>query len=224
MAGRITLPARDEKRPRMGFSHRRNRPWLLIPIVTLILYTLYRFPDVAGYASCYPREGSRAANHGAATVKPRVPLEAHIMSKCPDAKDCLNDLILPVMMRVNEKVDFTTSYIGTPTENDGVDCKHGPGECMGNILELCAVRLYPDPKIHLGFTMCLTRDYQEIPQRELVEACALEHAIDFGKLNECAAKDDGAFGVQLLRESVQRSAAVGHRESLCAYTVHRDTN
>lgn len=222
MAGRITLPERDEKRPRMGLSHRRNRSWLLIPIITLILYSLYSFPYVAGYGP--PYEDSRAANKGANIVKARVPLEAHLMSKCPDAKDCLNDLILPAMMRVNEKVDFTTSYIGTPTENDGVDCKHGPGECMGNILELCAARLYPDPKMHLGFTMCLTRDYQEIPQRELVQACALEHAIDFGKLNECAAKDDGAFGIQLLRESVQRSAAVGHHEFLCAHAVYQDTN
>lgn len=197
----------------MGLSHRRNRSWILIPIVTLILYTLYSFPHVTRYTSPYLREDSRAASGGAATVKARVPLEAHIMSKCPDAKDCLNDLILPVMMRVSEKVDFTTSYIGTPTENDGVDCKHGPAECMGNILELCAARLYPDPKINLGFTMCLTRDYQEIPQRELVQACALEHAIDFGKLNECANKDYGAFGVQLLRESVQRSTEAGVTKS-----------
>lgn len=58
-----------------------------------------------------------------------VPLEAHIMSKCPDAKDCLRQLVLPTMQQVIDKVNFTLSYIGTPTENDGVDCKHGPEEC-----------------------------------------------------------------------------------------------
>lgn len=47
-----------------------------------------------------------------------------------------------------------------------------------------------------------------IPQRELVEDCALEHAIDFEKLNDCAAKDDVAIGMAMLRESVQRSADV----------------
>lgn len=135
------------------------------------------------------------------------------MSKCPDAKDCLKDMVLPAMMRVIDKVNFTLSYIGTPTENDGVACKHGPGECMGNILELCAHHLYPDPKIYLGFTMCLTRDYKSIPQRELVEDCALEHAIDFEKLNDCAAKDDGAIGMGMLRESVQRTANAGVTKS-----------
>lgn len=43
----------------------------------------------------------------------RVPLEAHIMSKCPDARDCLHDMILPAMQNVSRKVDFKLSYIGT---------------------------------------------------------------------------------------------------------------
>lgn len=42
----------------------------------------------------------------------RVPLEAHIMSKCPDARDCLHDMILPAMQNVSGIVDFKLSYIG----------------------------------------------------------------------------------------------------------------
>lgn len=79
---------------------------------------------------------------------------------------------------------------------------------MGNIIELCAAKIYPDPKIYLGFTMCITRQYHDIPDRELVEGCALEHAMDIKKLNDCATKDDGAFGVGMLRDSVRRTAEV----------------
>ncbi|KAK4134691.1 hypothetical protein BT67DRAFT_441852 [Trichocladium antarcticum] len=139
----------------------------------------------------------------------RIPLEAHIMSKCPDAKDCLDDLVLPAMQKAQDKVNFTLSFIGTPTENDdGVACKHGPEECLGNIIELCAQKLYPDPKTYLGFAMCLTRDYEHIPQRGLIEDCALEHAIDFRSLNDCATRNDGADGMSMLRGSVQRTAEV----------------
>lgn len=42
----------------------------------------------------------------------RVPLEAHIMSKCPDARDCLRDLVVPAMEQVVDKVNFTLSFIG----------------------------------------------------------------------------------------------------------------
>jgi len=42
----------------------------------------------------------------------KVALEAHIMSKCPDARDCLQQLVVPTMEQVSDKVDFRISYIG----------------------------------------------------------------------------------------------------------------
>jgi hypothetical protein len=42
----------------------------------------------------------------------KVALEAHIMSKCPDAKACLQKLVVPAMVEIADKVDFRLSYIG----------------------------------------------------------------------------------------------------------------
>jgi hypothetical protein len=112
------------------------------------------------------------------------------------------------MQRVASKVNFTLSYIGTPTANDGVECLHGASECMGNIIELCAHKLYPEPRIYLGFVMCLTRDYEDIPDEDLVKDCALEHGLDFARLNECSSADDGS-AIGMLRGSVERSREVG---------------
>ncbi|KAK8231624.1 hypothetical protein HDK77DRAFT_67825 [Phyllosticta capitalensis] len=148
-----------------------------------------------------------AKDEGYHVLDKKVPLEAHIMSKCPDARDCLRDLVLPVMADLSPRISFTLSYIGTPTDHDdGVECKHGQTECLGNMLELCAADLYPDPKLYLGFTMCLTRKYSDIPQRELVHDCALEHGLDFNKLNECLSKDDGGYAVDMLQASFERSS------------------
>lgn len=41
-----------------------------------------------------------------------VSLEAHIMSKCPDAKACLQELVVPAMEKFHDKVDFELSFIG----------------------------------------------------------------------------------------------------------------
>ena len=41
-----------------------------------------------------------------------VSLEAHVMSKCPDARDCLRDLIVPAMARTADLVNFRLSFIG----------------------------------------------------------------------------------------------------------------
>lgn len=68
--------------------------------------------------------------------------------------------------------------------------------------------LYPEAKTNLGFVWCLTKDYKLIPDRTLIEDCALEHAVDFDALNECATRDNGAHGMELLRDSVARTADV----------------
>lgn len=80
---------------------------------------------------------------------------------------------------------------------------HGPSECLGNIILLCAAKTYPDVKLSLGFTNCMISDYPDIPNRDLVEECALEHGLDFSKLNSCIS-DEGE-GIDLLRSSIERS-------------------
>lgn len=194
---------------------RRIRP-LVLGFITVVLIYLSWSP-ITTVLSLLPSTSGLGGMPYTSTLltaaKAPVPLEAHIMSKCPDAQECLRMLVLPAMVRVSEKVNFTLSFIGTPTANDGVDCMHGPGECMGNIVELCAAELYPDPKLYLGFTMCLMKEYEHIPEKSLIEDCALEHSLDFAKLNECATRDDGGFGMGLLRDSVRRSKDAGVTKS-----------
>ncbi|KFY32916.1 hypothetical protein V495_08614 [Pseudogymnoascus sp. VKM F-4514 (FW-929)] len=201
-----------------GAGAARNRPFAVALTVAVALYFAFtvttRLFDFSSFTStsCHRQRGNDGAGAIVEKVGKLVPLEAHVMSKCPDTRACLRELVLPAMERVSSKVDFTLTYLGRPTENDGVDCMHGPTECMGNILELCAAHLYPEPRIYLGFVMCLSNDYKEIPNEALVKGCALEHAVDFEKLNECAGSTDG-MGMGLLRDSVQRSINVGVRAS-----------
>lgn len=142
----------------------------------------------------------------------RIPLEAHIMSKCPDAKDCLMDLVVPAMEKIVDKVDFKLSYIGTVDKDDNIHCKHGPTECLGNMMGLCANELFPNStKISLGFATCLTMSYQRIPDRELVTQCSLEHGISFNDLNACISEEGN--GLNLLEASVERSEKAGVKKS-----------
>jgi hypothetical protein len=45
-------------------------------------------------------------------VDTKVPVDVHIMSRCPDAQYCLRELVLPTMANVSDKVDFRLSFIG----------------------------------------------------------------------------------------------------------------
>ncbi len=161
----------------------------------------------------HPPESTMLQTSISAANKTRlVPLEAHIMSKCPDARDCLRDLVVPAMEKVVDKVNFTLSYIGSVDDDDNVQCKHGQTECLGNMLSLCAGYLYPDNvKMSLGFSTCMILSWQKIPSREMVQGCSLEHGISFEDLNACVS--EGGKGMELLEESVERSEKAGVTKS-----------
>ncbi|KAJ5121664.1 Gamma interferon inducible lysosomal thiol reductase GILT [Penicillium bovifimosum] len=167
----------------------------------------------------------------------KIPLEAHIMSKCPDAQTCLQKLVLPVMEKVSDKVDFKLSFIASVSKSsEEIECKHGPGECIGDMLILCAANLpfppTPDETLlpsqnprtpiirSLGFSNCLLNDFARLPDRGFVHQCAMEHGIDFDALNKCASQQDDdpndgkdggppLSGIALLRESATRSEQLG---------------
>lgn len=107
-------------------------------------------------------------------------------------------------------------------EDDGVSCKHGPEECLGNIIELCAAHMYPDPKIYLGFTMCMTKQYEDIPARELVEDCALEHGISMEDLTSCTNEADGTLSTKRLQKSFNRTIEAGVTKS-CTIRLDGET-
>ena len=97
-------------------------------------------------------------------------------------------------------------------EDHNMVCKHGPSECIGNMLALCANLLFPNKTVvSLGFSNCLIASYPHIAERELVESCALEHGIDFNVLNDCVSED--GKGIELLVDSIRRSHAAGIERS-----------
>lgn len=200
------------------FKSSRARTWCSFTVhvlLVLFLFNLVLCAIPALYKTLYPLSSEypeqqrtlAKSNHSGL-----IPLEAHIMSKCPDAKDCLVDLVVPAMEQIVDKVDFRLSYIGTVDSNETIHCMHGSTECLGNMLSLCSIELYPNKTIvSLGFTTCMISSYQRIPSRELVESCALEHGIPFQDLNACVS-DEGK-GLDLLVSSARRSEKAGVKKS-----------
>ncbi|KAF3932312.1 hypothetical protein ABW19_dt0207224 [Dactylella cylindrospora] len=158
--------------------------------------------------------------------KSPVPVEMFVMSMCPDARDCVKALILPTMAQIYDTgiISLRPTYIGQPDDsNAGVACMHGPNECLGDILELCAYEMYKsNPRIWLGFINCLGEDYRSIPDDDYVHRCANNFGVDFEKLEECAASDDPDKGVELLRTSTRRAIELDVKVS-CTVQVRGKT-
>ena len=98
----------------IGAPPRRSRPLAIGFAAVAFCYFLWRNLFTAHLTSVLcDMKSPNMAWHPDVSTKELVPFEAHIMSKCPDARDCLKEMVLPTMQRVYDKVNFTLSYIGT---------------------------------------------------------------------------------------------------------------
>ncbi|KAF7174008.1 hypothetical protein CNMCM5623_006266 [Aspergillus felis] len=147
-------------------------------------------------------------DYGDAWVGPwKVPFEVHIESRCPDARDCLQKLVVPTYWQVKDNVDFRISYVGQiwKEPRKEVTCQHGWNECDGNKLLICAEKYAGSISDGLAFVNCVLSDYERVPEPKLIEECAWEHGIDYDQIKTCA---DGHEGRNLLISSVEHSVAV----------------
>ncbi|KAG6358556.1 hypothetical protein INS49_012073 [Diaporthe citri] len=191
-----TAPESLRRRPRASFPLLRQI--FLVVLSLLVIYNVYKVR--------VPRERLKQ------TLQPlapkRVPLEIHNIVKCPNAQVALTALVLPTIERVHDKVDFRLSILARETE-EGMHCKHGPEECKAAMMELCTQDTHRDSRSLVGFLECLTNEYQRIPERAHYEACAAKNSIDLEKVDQCAARDGGAYAYELLRKSAQRTIDAG---------------
>lgn len=92
-----------------GYIYKRFVPAIL---TLLALSTLFRSAFVSNHHYAPDGRQTLLPEIEEQVDRPKVELEAHGMSRCPDFKDCLRELILPTMERVSDRVNFTLSFIG----------------------------------------------------------------------------------------------------------------
>lgn len=84
------------------------------PLISLSSLSIDYIPCLGHLKSnSTPGRHGLASDNGMPSQKPQVavPLEAHVMSKCPDAQACLQKLVVPTMEHISDKVDFELSFI-----------------------------------------------------------------------------------------------------------------
>ena len=115
----------SERTSSQGMLHRRTlKRFLLAFLISSSFCSLFllRLPWIFSIPYIWPINDGLPAQHAPLTSPSlphttsnnltKVPLEAHIMSKCPDARDCLRDFVVPAMEKIVDMVDFRLSFIG----------------------------------------------------------------------------------------------------------------
>jgi interferon gamma-inducible protein 30 len=151
--------------------------------------------------------GSRGSKSGVSvSAGDKVKLEFYIMSKCPFGVQVAQG-IKPVLDEIGDFIDFRMDYIANE-QGGQFTSLHGQPEVDGNIIQLCAMKLYPELKKHMGFIDCWNKNWRQIPKGW--EPCADQNGLDKRKIKSCA---DGAQGKDLMRESLKRAQAANAQGS-----------
>ena len=111
---------------------------------------------------------------------------------------------------VPDIMNITEYFVGQNDGNGQFSCMHGQGECVGDMLELCAQAIYKDSTsvpayAWYDFGTCMQGpDFESIPQN--AQSCAEKVGLDWSTLNTCAS---GSQGQKLFANSISYANTQG---------------
>jgi len=118
----------------------------------------------------------------------RVRLVLYYESLCPDCKVFITDQLWPTYKKISSIIDLDLVPYGNAQERQDGDtwvftCQHGAEECLGNIIETCALYVGGSVNVSFPFIACMEMSSQSI--NESATQCAKQHAIDLSAVMDC---------------------------------------
>jgi len=126
---------------------------------------------------------------------PKVKIIAFEMSKCPDTSVWKGDFDTQVMQApgLPDILEIDEEFVASSTTN----CMHGPGECVGNKILLCARNLTIENNTvrwgwwNMGVCMQANGAYENVPDN--APECAKKAGLDWNAINSCASSAQGSM-------------------------------
>lgn len=128
---------------------------------------------------------------------------------CGGCRDFIARQLYPVYLKVGNIMDITLVPYGNAEERwDGTKweytCQHGPAECVGNLIETCAISVLANTSSYFPFIHCLETNVGNNP-RSTAEQCASQLGIDFGPIDKC---QNGPLGNKLEHDMALKTKAL----------------
>ncbi|KAI8467361.1 MAG: hypothetical protein J3K34DRAFT_430893 [Monoraphidium minutum] len=133
------------------------------------------------------------------------------MSQCPDANFCEHALA-PVVAQLRSIVQVTTRYIQHFDDGGAVVCKHGEGECRGNLLQLCTqAHVPPEHNFDWFYRSLLCGWDSGLPANDTsrLDSCLSQVGVDDGLKGSIQGCYDGSEGSDLMQANTQLIEARG---------------
>lgn len=138
--------------------------------------------------TCLVEEQCRSTVWSKQTAAPKVNLTLYYETLCPDCKNFIHNQLWPTFLRVAEIFNLELIPYGNAGErmvgNKWVfTCQHGPVECLGNLIQTCALDIIGNVTSALPFIECMEKSEDRPDVSGPV--CAKRYAVDYKAVLDC---------------------------------------
>jgi len=124
----------------------------------------------------------------------RVHLALYYESLCPDCKVFITNQLWPTYNKISSIIDLDLVPYGNAQERQDGDtwvftCQHGPQECLGNLIETCAIEVCGGVNVSFPFIACMEMSHESI--NKSATQCAKQHGVDLSTVLDCVVSPVG---------------------------------
>ena len=126
----------------------------------------------------------------APTAAPKVGIALYYETLCGGCRDFIKSQFYPTFQKVGDIMNVTLVPYGNAQETRYGDewrytCQHGAAECVGNLIETCAISILQNVSVYFPFIHCLETHITESDPLPVAEQCASQQGIDFAAIDKC---------------------------------------
>ncbi|XP_078365073.1 gamma-interferon-inducible lysosomal thiol reductase-like [Oculina patagonica] len=146
---------------------------------------------------------------------PKVGMALYYESLCGGCRDFIKSQLYPTFQKVSEIMNVTLVPYGNAHETRHGDewrfaCPHGATECVGNLIQTCAISILQDVSVYLPFIHCFETYIASSDPLHEAKYCAGLQGIDFAAIDKC---QKGPQGHALQHQMALKTNALVPRHS-----------
>ncbi|CAC5396506.1 IFI30 [Mytilus coruscus] len=123
-------------------------------------------------------------------------------SLCPDCIDFITNSLWKAFTKVSDIFTITMVPYGNAMEKKEPNkykfyCQHGEAECVGNVIESCAIYILKNERASFNYSHCIAsylNSQRSVDFPKAAKKCANEQNINYDQIDACA---NGQLGNQL---------------------------
>jgi len=152
-------------------------------------------PQIA--AECYVTDQCNKFSWTKSQDAAPVQLGLFMESLCPYCKEFINDQLTPTWGKIAQIINLTVIPYGNAKEEYDSNqkkwlftCQHGEDECVGNLIETCAINLFKNATIWFPLISCIeAADGPSI--KVIAQQCAKTLNINYDQIDACYNSQQG---------------------------------